>query len=603
MNTDNNFTPSVDWMAKKYMEMNEMLFNGELGGCDFNIFTKGKGSEGGTLGWFRISGNGVKVNRYSRRMFKENYYTSDKVIINRDNFYEMCKPIIELNGNYRGAENSFLATLVHEMCHYYTYMDGFAPKQGHGPEFKYIGNIVTSRSNGLFTIQRLASAEQMSNLELNDEMKAKKEKRKANKISHAIALLIYKTNGDIRLVLTRKEQVVDGICELESTRSDTVKISRSSDATFIEYLISKGYSKLFRTYRFWNIKDNSELLAMADKFEWKDIYENPQLSGQKLSVKRPTKQSTQPKRIFSIKTTNGTFEFDGTVYAPLFRALKTRFPKMSDETINKIINNPANYKMMENKRTTKDIIKEVIEELISNEFKGAENDSIEITPNMNLGKYSPLEMQLEQYKVKKNISESLNNEDSPLFHYTDLNSLAKIINSNMMKSPDTGICFTRNKHSQVGYSSLCSRDGVCARIMIYPQSLQNIRNAKLMPYNYYYKEDYTDVNGQRGKKYYDENGVKRLMAGTPKQAATLNPKNNMYNENETRFFGIIDNFARRVHSIDILIESQNPNERQQYISFLSQMNNNCSSKTHIFFDRTAFDSLNYTKSQLLSNWQ
>jgi hypothetical protein len=51
--------------------------------------------------------------------------------------------------------------------------------------------------------------------------------------------------------------------------------------------------------------------------------------------------------------------------------------------------------MEENRINLKTIIEGVIDEFMENEFRGANNnnDSIEITPDMNLGKYSPLEVQ------------------------------------------------------------------------------------------------------------------------------------------------------------------------------------------------------------------
>ena len=172
---DKTFRPNTQWMAEKYEEMNQQLFNGELGACSFAIFTSGRGSEGGVLGWFKITARNIRIDRYSRRMFAN--YGFDRTYIDKSNFVDLCRPQIELNGNYTGTEHSFLATLAHEMCHYYTYMNGYAPKQGHGREFKDIGSIVSYRSNGMFTIQRLASAEQMTEMELSDEMKAKRAKR------------------------------------------------------------------------------------------------------------------------------------------------------------------------------------------------------------------------------------------------------------------------------------------------------------------------------------------------------------------------------------------------------------------------------------------
>ena len=44
-NTDEKFTPTVDWIEEKYIELNEWLFNGKLGNCLFEVYTSGKGME------------------------------------------------------------------------------------------------------------------------------------------------------------------------------------------------------------------------------------------------------------------------------------------------------------------------------------------------------------------------------------------------------------------------------------------------------------------------------------------------------------------------------------------------------------------------------
>jgi hypothetical protein len=67
---------------------------------------------------------------------------------------------------------------------------------------------------------------------------------------------------------------------------------------------------------------------------------------------------------------------------------------MSYEKISKLMGNRANFRQMtENRKNVKKIIKEVINEFMQNEFRGANNmeDSVEINPNMNLGLQSPLE--------------------------------------------------------------------------------------------------------------------------------------------------------------------------------------------------------------------
>ena len=384
MEIDKTFKPNEEWMAKKYNEMNQQLFGGSLGDCDFAIFTSGKGSQGGVLGWFKITGSNVRADRYSRRMFVGGWGT--KVFIDRNNFVRLCRPRIELNGNYTGTEQSFLATLAHEMCHYYTYMNGYCPKQGHGREFKEIGQIVSQRSNGMFTIQRLASAEQMSEMELSDEMKAKREKRLSNRKSSVTAVIVFTPEGKIKLSITSNERLVNLIKTTSEGHGEKVIVTNNADV--IDYLFAKGYKKNMRTWRYWSLEGKPWIDELKQML--------PETSGETLGVKRLTvqPQPKQSKRVFSIKTSNGVFEYDANSYYALLNALKERFPRTSEDAILKLINNPNNYRMVESKMNTKSIIKEVIDEFMKNEFRGANNmnNAVEITPDMNLGLESPLEM-------------------------------------------------------------------------------------------------------------------------------------------------------------------------------------------------------------------
>ena len=67
-NSDEKFTPTIDWITEKYFELNEWLFKGKLGNCLFEVYTSGKGMER-SLGHFRFTGNGVKYNKRTRRMY------------------------------------------------------------------------------------------------------------------------------------------------------------------------------------------------------------------------------------------------------------------------------------------------------------------------------------------------------------------------------------------------------------------------------------------------------------------------------------------------------------------------------------------------------
>ena len=384
-----SFKPTVNWMAEKYDEMNAKLFGGQLGQCDFNIFTSGRGSQGRTLGFFRMNGRGLKIEIATRKMFRhDDWFPNDKEYVNKSNFYSVCRPSIELNGNYSGTEHAFLGTLVHEMCHYYTYMNGYAPKQGHGTEFRNIAYRVSYKSNGEFSIQRLASAEEMQNFELSDEMKAKREKRLSNKKASLMAIFVYNINGTVKLSTTSSQALATRIID-SYKKLDVPKVVVSNDLRLIELLYSHGYRRNFRTWRYWNV-GNTDWIKTIDNYDIK-VYNNPNMNfikntyGDKsnIGVEAPQRRS---KRIFSIKTNNGTFKTEVASESDLFNKLRERFPKMSDETIKKIMSNQANYQMTENKRKSlSDIIREANEEAIGND------GTVDIDSNMNLGLHSPLE--------------------------------------------------------------------------------------------------------------------------------------------------------------------------------------------------------------------
>jgi hypothetical protein len=384
-NIDKSFVPTREWMAEKYDEMNKQLFGGRLMECGFEVFTKGAGMEGGTLGWFCITGRNIRIKRGNRRIFQQNGWS--ETYVDRDNFVSICRPVIKLNGNYHGTEHGFLATLVHEMCHYYTYMDGYAPVQGHGREFREIGAIVSARSNGMFSIQRLATAEEMQEMSLNADMKAKRQKRLANKKASVSALLAITSGGDVKLTISSNDNLLNMIKNSEEERGSDVFVS--NDTEVIEYLFNKGFKKNMRSWRYWNLKDKPWLDELKKLFGIQTLGVNTHQEIRPAASRVAEPKAKRPKRIFTIRTNSGVFEVDvsgeDTPQTALVMALKERFPKMSIESIRKIINNPANYRMEENRITFSSIVEGVINELMD------DNDSVEITPDMNLGLKSPIE--------------------------------------------------------------------------------------------------------------------------------------------------------------------------------------------------------------------
>lgn len=327
------------WLEKKYYDFNQEYFRGALGPCYFGIFTTGRGSRGHTLGHFFMNSKNLKYNRDSRRMYVQ-YYDGRKVLIDKENFFDECRPTIELNANYKWTEEAAEATLIHEMCHYYTYMYGFVPKQSHGSEFRSIAAAVSSRSNGRFSIRRLATAEEMAQVELDPTIKAKNDQRKQRALDNAVVALIYTEIGDVRLVLAANVGVINNIIKGKYTNK-ILTVKASGDDNLKRLLISNGYRSISRTYRFWTIQDKPIYQKIKDgDFEFATVYKY-QFAETEPVAPTPTKPKEEnliPN--FKFSTTNGNdIEYRNITKDELFNKLKERFPNWPDENIWKLINN------------------------------------------------------------------------------------------------------------------------------------------------------------------------------------------------------------------------------------------------------------------------
>ena len=255
------FKVTVEWMKDRYEKANQELFRGKLGECYFEA----KPTRPSNLGNFRmdVRPGELAYTKSDRRMFKkgDNYdpYAwgsyEGKIYVNRDNFFEFCRPTIKMNTMYTGTENSLYNTLVHEMCHYYTYMDGWVPRQAHGTEFRQIAMVVSNRSNGAFTIQRLASAEEMEGYQLDDGIKVRK--RSHNKPNY---YLIFLNNGtdEVRLINASSTGIMAVMKVVRRNEDQTaIKITNEELA---DKLYEKGYKQQSRTYRFWRLHRSDEIV-------------------------------------------------------------------------------------------------------------------------------------------------------------------------------------------------------------------------------------------------------------------------------------------------------------------------------------------------------
>lgn len=170
------FKPTVEWMAKRYDEANEKLFDGRLGKCELAIFTTGRGSRGATNGWFKLMGSNLYVNPITYKIF------SAGTPLNYANFVELGKPRIELNGNKHGSEWAFMVTLVHEMCHYFTYLNGFRPKRCHGKEFNKIAREIKKISDGQIEVTARATPERSEQMIMDSGVPRRRRTRRVRLI-------------------------------------------------------------------------------------------------------------------------------------------------------------------------------------------------------------------------------------------------------------------------------------------------------------------------------------------------------------------------------------------------------------------------------------
>ena len=413
--------PTTEWMTKWYDIMNKRLFNGELGACILRPFTTGKGSNGRTLGWFKITASNIKVDRSTRRIFKSDYYS--RQYVDRSSFPSICKPCIELNANYSAPEDSWLNTLVHEMCHYYTYMYGYAPKQGHGPEFREIGAIVSSKSNGLITIQRLASAEEMTHFDLDADIKQKNQERLDRKKSNLNVCVIILDNKQVRLVTTTSMKLVDEIANLHNTKNDTLYFGCSHETGLVDLLYSKGYRSSMRTYRYWDIS-NASWLNILPEYQWIKVIgkcatmeealglENKDENQPSLAVANNNKQEETHLgyhiikdgtgyNLYNTETKRKTFGnpvekiwFDNEQNLFCFKNGKFTFIGTPGHWQKYNVQENINHKNMDkNTDKIKEAIRKKLQEMIDEKINGnGEADSISISPDMNLGLESPFEI-------------------------------------------------------------------------------------------------------------------------------------------------------------------------------------------------------------------
>lgn len=257
------FKPDIEWLKQMYNYANETLFGGVLRECDFEIIPLGAR----TLGRFVMKNQNLRFSRTTGQLYVTEFW-GDKTPINLNNFVNLCHPTIQINSNYSATKFAHFTTLVHEMCHYYTHMKGHYSTRHHGSDFKYIASIVSYRSGGKITIERLARAEEMSDRELDANIQQRVDARKERKKTNASYIVVLKNGIPSELINTKNQTLIQKIIDLNKKRGNTVINVINHD--LIEKLFNMGYSATMRKYRYWDISTkpiSKEILSSPDNYE------------------------------------------------------------------------------------------------------------------------------------------------------------------------------------------------------------------------------------------------------------------------------------------------------------------------------------------------
>ena len=256
------FTPTVEWMERNYYLLNDELFDGKLGKCDFKI-DNSKG-QWNVLGYFELQ-NQISYNKQTKRLeFKKNDNSYGK--IDYCNFVYVCKPLIALNGNFTGSEYDTTCTLIHEMCHYYNYMNGYAPTRAHGKEFKNACLLVSKKSGGKYTYNNIFNSEESSLRLTDDALNVKKlqDEKKRNRFIKTIKVLIIFRGSETIMLTSSSQKVIDEYIDLWFNNIDNHDAYiLLEDERFNEVIYDLRYRTNIRRVSFFNVTKNKDVMEMV----------------------------------------------------------------------------------------------------------------------------------------------------------------------------------------------------------------------------------------------------------------------------------------------------------------------------------------------------
>lgn len=395
--------PDLDWIQQKYDEFNRRYFDGVLNSCDLECRPCGSKF----LGYFTIQGENIKYEKSTRRMFWSDYDNS-RVYVDYDLFVSICAPLIVLNTNYDAPESSWENTLIHEMCHYYTYMDGYVPKQGHGREFKDIARQLYDKTNGEIVITTYDATGGF--VQTNQQILQTAEKRKTNRISNTFATLTITSAKELSLRMFTENTLKTFL------RFCKDEVIYCSNPDLIERLFEVGYNRIMRKLTiYWNIT-NPQTIDILNQYQFFDRngdkapsvksligQDDDYVDDEENYNETPLEDEwnlgykiIRDEEGFNLVDKFGkkalNFNVDSIIFDKVKQLFIMKFGKFTK------IGKPGEWKNLENEslnRRLKSIIREAIrsEMNISNKEDEDEDEIGNVIPGMNLSLHSPYEFQ------------------------------------------------------------------------------------------------------------------------------------------------------------------------------------------------------------------
>ena len=240
------------------------------------------------------------------------------------------------------------------------------------------------------------------------------ETKKNKNLAERVRCDIILDNKQVRLVTTTSMPLLDKIANIHNSKKDTLYLGCSHDTDLVNFLYSKGYRSSMRTYRFWDISNVSWLNTLI-KYSWNKVLGKCATIEEALGIENNSEANQ-----FSLEVANNKSNNQEKLYLGYKIIQDGNGYNLVDKSNHKTFGNPVEkiwfdneknlyyfkngkftyigtpghwtkYNIEESKYLAK-LIRETLEEIVTEKFN-FDNDSIAISPEMNLGLESPLEFE------------------------------------------------------------------------------------------------------------------------------------------------------------------------------------------------------------------